>query len=107
MQRMRVVSICLFSNTVIWIEGRSTVSTVPTVDPAKACFVGGCTACSMNGAHAPRLFTVQRHDGIGGSLLLSLPAMGFAETQGWNFGGTLGTGHAVAFNHHNQVLKNM
>lgn len=83
--------------------GEATVATMPTLPPAQACPVEACTACSMHGLDAPRLYTVQRHDGIGGSLLLALPAMGFAETQGWNYGGALSAGHAVVHNHHDEV----
>ena len=81
----------------------ATIEVVPRVSPAHQCPTDVCQACNLNGFAAPKLYTVQRHDGIGGSLLLSLPAMAFAEKKGWNYGGALGPGHAVAFNHHNEV----
>lgn len=81
----------------------ATVSEVPRMSPARQCPTNVCPACYMHAPSAPRLYTVQRHDGIGGSLLLSLPAMALAERKGWNYGGALGPGHAVAFNHHNEV----
>lgn len=49
-------------------------------------------------------YTVQRADGFGGSMWQMLVAMGFAERQGWNYGGCLGSRHHLVRNHRNEVL---
>mmetsp|Transcript_6354 Transcript_6354/g.13119 ORF Transcript_6354/g.13119 Transcript_6354/m.13119 type:complete len:527 (-) Transcript_6354:53-1633(-) len=68
------------------------------------CPTGVCLACELHGPEAPRLYSIQRHDGIGGSLSHELMFLAFADMQGFNYGGTLGQKHAVSWNHHNEDM---
>ena len=68
---------------------------------ALPCSSTACGACNLSGKGAPSLYSVQRLDGLGGSLSNAITFMGFAESIGWNYGGALAAGNAKSWNHHN------
>jgi hypothetical protein len=48
-------------------------------------------------------YTINRHDGHGGSANLMLGGMIVADKLGLNYGGSLGSAHYLSYNHNNEV----